>query len=158
MIKYCLKKWDANKHILEKALQEGLKWNSCEYIDLVKLVVKCILNEGEVDFEKWDINDITVVDNGDYQGTLLFLIPKETYQPSEYEYLMTYVNYGSCSGCDTLLNIQGYSNEALTESQVKDFMVLCKDILTNIIKPYNCGWRQEEDFEQIKTEKGGVEE
>lgn len=40
------------------------------------------------------------IDDGDYQGTLLFLIPADLYQPSVYWY--AFVGYGSCSGCDTL--------------------------------------------------------
>ena len=28
-------------------------------------------------------------------------------------------------------------------------MALCKDLVTSIIKPYNCGWRSEEEFEEV---------
>jgi hypothetical protein len=144
MLKYCLKKWDNHKDELEKVLRADGTLNYCEYSYLVKLVVKYILNG---DGKEWDAERITVVDNGDYQGTQLFLIPEDTYQPSEYEYLMTYVGYGSCSGCDTLLSIQDWKEKTLTERQVKDFMALCKDLVTNMIKPYNTGWRNKEEFE-----------
>jgi len=153
MLKYCLNKWDQNKDLLERRLVNGTEWNACDYVDLVKLVVDCILNgersSDEYDNErKWDSDGITVIDNGDYQGTLLFLIPRDRYQPAEYEYLMTYVGYGSCSGCDTLQAIQEWGDKHLTTTQVKDFMTLCKDILTNMIKPYNSGWRFDKDFEK----------
>lgn len=148
MLKYCLNKWNENRGLLEEKLSKDSTLNSCDYKYLVELVVDFILNPGECD--KWDSKHITVVDNGDYQGTQLFLIPRDSYQPSEYEYLMTYVGYGSCSGCDTLLAIQDWSNEKdLTERQVKDFMTLCKDLITGMIKPYNCGWRSEEEFEEV---------
>ena len=149
MLKYCLKKWDNHKEELEKALRRDIKLNNCEYSYLVKLVVQYILNG---DGEDWDSDHITVVDNGHYQGTQLFLIPEDCYQPSEYEYLMTYVGYGSCSGCDTLLAIQNYGEKQLSEGQVKNFMALCKDIVTNIIKPYNGGWRFKEDFEEVSND------
>ena len=148
MLKYCLNKWNKNKGLLEEKLKTDSSLNSCEYSYLVELVVDFILNPGENDV--WDSKNITVVDNGDYQGTPMFLIPRKNYQPSEYEYLMTFVSYGSCSGCDTLIAIQDCASEKdLTESQVKDFMTLCKDLLTNMIKPFNCGWRSEEEFEQV---------
>ena len=92
------------------------------------------------------------MDNGDYQGTLLFLIPCDTYQPSEYEYLLTYVGYGSCSGCDALMSIQsdGDYGEKLTNGQVRDIMCLCLNIIANMIKPYNSGWRNEEQFNTVE--------
>ena len=149
MLKYCLRKWDANKDNLEKQLRTDTSLNSCDYVDLVKLLVTHVLNQGENDGLIWDAENITVVDNGDYQGTQLFLIPLRTYQPSEHEYLMTYVGYGSCSGCDTLQAIQDWGKKTLSENQIKDFMTLCKDLLTNIIKPYNYGWRFKDGFEPL---------
>lgn len=152
MIKYCLKKWDKNKNKLEQFYRTTTGWNDCNYLDIVKAVVTYVLNDSEDDYDNWDADGITEIDNGDYQGTLLFLIPKNTYQPSEYEYLMTYVGYGSCSGCDTLLAIQCYGEEPyLTEYQIKDFMILSKDIITNMKKPYNCGWRREEEFDEVEA-------
>ena len=153
MLKILVRKWDENKDKLQQELATRKGFNSCVYKDLVKLTFEVIYNTGEVwDHNTLDLNRMTEIDNGNYQGTLLYLIPFDTYQPSECEYLMTYVGYGSCSGCDTLLNIQTYGDELLTESQVKNFMALCKDILTNTIKPYNCGWRNDEDFEHIEEE------
>lgn len=148
MLKYCLRKWDENKKYLERQIKIDTSLNSCEYVYLVKLLVTNILNRGDNGDLIWDVDNITVIDNGDYQGTQLFLIPLATYQPTEYEYLCTFVNYGSCPGCDTLQEIQNWSEKLLTEKQVKDFMTLCKDLLTNMIKPYNYGWRFKEEFEQ----------
>lgn len=66
---------------------------------------------------------------------------------------MTYVDYGSCSGCDTLQAIQCGHDRKLTEAQVKNFMALCKDILTNTVRPFNNGWRHEEMFDQVTMEE-----
>lgn len=71
----------------------------------------------------------------------------------EYEYLMTYVGYGSCSGCDTLQAIQECGENIPTPEQLKDFMSLCKDLVTNMIKPYNTGWRATSDFEPVVMEE-----
>ena len=148
MLKYCLECWDKYKADLEDELRRRTDLNICGYLDLVKMVVNNIF----VEDVRWDSNKITVINDGDYQGTLLFLIPVDTYQPDENEYLMTYVGYGSCSGCDTLQAIQiGWPDEKLTEGQVKDFMALCKDIVTNTIRPYNFGWRSSERFEVVEV-------
>lgn len=148
MIKYCLEKWNRNKKELEKALKNDANLNSCNYEYLLKLVVENILNDG-ANNGAWDSTKITIIDDGDYQGTFIFLIPKKTYQPSEYEYLMTYVGYGSCGGCDTLLSIQEWDDKKITEQQLKEFMLLCKDMVCNMIKPFNSGWRNEEEFETV---------
>ena len=152
MLKYCLDKWNKNKGLLEEKLRKDSTLNSCDYSHLVCLVVEFILNprdDYEWDDMEWDDKNITVVDNGDYQGTQLFLIPLKTYQPSEYDYLMTYVGYGSCYVCDALLSIQDWDDEPATETQIKDFMTLCKDLVTNMVKPYNSGWRFKEGFTEV---------
>lgn len=160
MLKYCYHTWDYNKDRLQEAIQMDKNINSCDYAYLVKLVTRYILNGAlpprlsEYE-QRWDYDNITTVDNGDYQGTLLFLIPRDWYQPSEYDYLLTYAGYGSCSGCDSLLSIQEcyrFSDDLPTEEQVKEYMDLCKDLITNMVKPYNNGWRQEELFEQVTVE------
>lgn len=146
MLKYCRDKWDENKDKLETALREAENLNTCDYDTLVKMVVEYILNPSADYSDTYDKDSITIIDNGDYQGTLLFMIPTKTYQPSEYNYLLTYVGYGSCSGCDTLQAIQGWGDKKLTDTQVKDFMILCKDLVCNIVKPYNIGWRTDDKY------------
>lgn len=157
MIKYCLNKWDKNRERLEAAIRADKQLNECDYKHLVKLVVDNILNGAGDEYEThaWDSGSIIEIDNGDYQGTLLYLIPESTYQPSEGEYLMTYVGYGSCSGCDALQSIQcyyDYYDDSLREKQIGLFMTLCRDILSHIIKPYNNGWRHDKDFDQVEEE------
>lgn len=150
MLKYCLKKWDLYKQDLENALKNDYKLNSCDYKYLLEKLIICVLNGGE---REWNEKEIIEIDNGHYQGTLLFIFHRNTYQPSEYDYLMAYVGYGSCSGCDTLQAIQRWNDEPPTEGQLKDYMTLCKDILCNIVKPYNNGWRNEDEFEVVESEE-----
>lgn len=153
MLKYCYKKWDKNKDKLEAALRKT-DISRVEYRDLLVLTVENIFNDSDGYNEYlWDTKKITQIDDGDYQGTLLFLIPADTYQPSEREYLMTCIGYGSCSCCDTLQSIQPYSHEETKDTDIAEFMALCKDFITNMIKPYNTGWRYDEDFEHITMEE-----
>lgn len=150
MLKFCRDAWYENKDKLEAVIMTDTKLNSCDYSYLVELVVEYILNPSiETNWKKFDAKNITVIDNGDCQGTILFMIPRGTYQPSSNDYLLTYSYYGSCSGCDTLLSIQDWKDEVSTENQVKDYMALCKDLVCNIVKPYNYGWQEEEEFAVI---------
>lgn len=150
MLKILVEKWDKNKEVLEDYLRKNFPVEN--YNKLVKATFDCIYNTNED--EELDTNRITKIDDGDYQGTLLYVIPLDTYQPSEYDYLMTYIGYGSCSVCDPLESILSATwwedVNAPTENQIKDLMGLCKDIVQNTIKPYNNGWRQDEKFKQIK--------
>ena len=154
MIKFCKDQWNANRERLEEALRDDTHLNKCDYKYLLSLVVTYILNPGLVNFEQgWSAENITVVDDGNYQGTLMFLIPKDCYQPEESEYLLTFVNYGSCSVCDTLMGIQGFDDSKPTEQQLIDYMVLCKDLVMNMVKPYNDGWREDKRYNTIELEE-----
>ncbi len=144
MTRIMKERWNANKKKLREVLANRVDLNRCEYKLLVELTFENIFNAGCADYDdRLDLEEITEIDNGNYQGTLLFVIPFDTYQPSEYEYIMTYVGYGSCSGCDALQSAQGWDDGKLTEEQLTDFMSICKDIVCNAIKPYNTGWRED---------------
>lgn len=149
MIKYALKKWDENNESLRKKIDES-NINHFTYEDLVDMTFDVIFNTN-VDDNHYalDVNNITMIDNCDYQGTLLFMIPFDTYQPGPHEYFMTYVAYGSCSGCDTLQHIQIIDDDVEHEERVKEIMMLCKDLIANTIVPYNTGWRNIEEFETV---------
>ena len=150
MTRIMKERWDTNKDRLRAVLAERTDLNTCQYEDLVKLTFETIYNTAVTGLDrKLDLEHITVVDNGDYQGTLLFLIPFDTYQPSEHEYIMTYVGYGSCSICDALQGVQSwdnYSKEKPTEEQLDGFMDICRDLICNAIKLYNFGWREDENW------------
>lgn len=167
MLKYCVEKWDKNKTLLMNALQSEEIYNKLgnyTYIDLVKLVVKYILNDGKAEeyynADEWDEYNITEVDNGDYQGTLLYLIPAKICRPCEKEYLVTFVDYGSCSGCDTLLSIQSCipshvyckSEEefsTMKRKTIEDFMTLCLHLVQHMKKPYTQVW-DKHDYSEVE--------
>lgn len=99
-----------------------------DYKDVVKAVVS-VLNNSE-DYVSIDPNRIHEIDDGHYQGMLVYVIGATGYQPSEYWYVK--VDYGSCSGCDTLLEIRRYSDEKPTEKQVQDYMALALHVVQGI--------------------------
>lgn len=146
MIKYALKQWNNNKELLENALREMQSSNKLpiDYEELLKLVIQKVLN---VDSNYTWSDSITVIDNGDYQGSLLFAIHLDAYQPSPGDYLLTFIYYGSCGGCDALMGAYGNANKEL---QIQDYMAICKDLVCNIVVPFNYGWRENPDFEKCK--------
>jgi len=98
------------------------------YIDIMKAVVSVI---GEEDaYGEPDATRIHLIDDGDYQGTLLFVIAAVGYQPSDYWYVK--VGYGSCSGCDTLEGIRDYEDGPPTKEQVDAYMTLALHIVQGL--------------------------
>lgn len=97
------------------------------YQEIVKAVIEVVTTG---DYDSPDPNRIHRIDDGDYQGTLLFVIAANGYQPDTYWYVK--VSYGSCSGCDTLAAINDYSGEPPTPQQVKDYMTLALHIVQGL--------------------------
>lgn len=125
MIEKFIETYMKNKHQIEHKLKTA---HVEEYKDLVKMVIETIHDED--DYESPDPERIHEINDGDYQGTLLYLIAASGYQPDRYWYVK--IAYGSCSGCDTLQNIQGYSDEPPTEQQIKDYMTLALHIVQGL--------------------------
>lgn len=92
-----------------------------DYEDILKIVLG-FFDEDERSDECPDKERIHTIDDGNYQGTLLFVIAQKGYQPSTYWY--TTVDYGSCSGCDTLQAIQGYNDDPLDDEQIESYWTL----------------------------------
>lgn len=151
MMKIAIDKWNKNKDVLKLALS-NLDHFPCCYAELVEMAFKYIWNTDALSWCELDIEAITEIDNGDYQGTYIYIIPFDTYQPSEWEYLMTFAGYGSCSGCDTLQRIEslGDYDAPPNDVQVKELLQLCKDIICNTIRPYNKGWYHESAFDDVE--------
>lgn len=153
MLKILKEKWNKNENLLKERIDKMTpeEFSNLQYKNIVELTFETIFNNSDYKYENLNIKRITEIDDGDYQGTLVYLIPFDTYQPSEGEYLMTNVGYGSCSGCDTLLDIQGYDyDKPITENQKSGLLQLCRDIIVNTIKPYNYGWRNNVDFDIVE--------
>ena len=88
------------------------------YEDLFRIVIKHISDEDE--YGTPDVDRITVIDHGDYQGFLVMTVGASGYQPSTYWVTDTY--YGSCSGCDELCSINDngdWDSDGKTEEQAE---------------------------------------
>ena len=136
MIKKFADKWFKHKDKLEDYFRKTSQEEYDEYEKIVKALFDNVINqENEFDSEKFNTDEITVIDNGSWQGTQIFLLHRDIYQPSTEDYIYTDTYYGSCSGCDTLQAIRsdGESWGALpTESQIKDYMALALNLLEKI--------------------------
>jgi hypothetical protein len=42
------------------------------------------------------------------------------------------INYGSCTACDTLLSISGYSNEPPNNKQISEYMTLALHVVQGL--------------------------
>ena len=128
MDKFIVNQWEENKHLLESHFKSTPQSEYSSYKSIVELVFT-LCTPRYNDYDTVDIDKMTVIDDGHYQGTEIFIIPSTTYQPGVNEYIVTHTHYGSCSGCDTLQGISGYSDELPSESQVKDYMTLALHIV-----------------------------
>jgi hypothetical protein len=119
--------WEENKSDLREKYTEV---HPGSYTEIVSDVVQLISEE--VDRGGPDPEHIHVIDDGHYQGTQVYVIAEDTYQPSNYFYVR--VAYGSCSGCDTLLNIRGgfRDNEEPSNDQTDQYMRLALHIFQSL--------------------------
>ena len=145
MIKTFVNAWDANKEDLRAYIASHGQSEYDEYGKIVRMIFDKVINPymQNIEYLKFDVDKIHEIDDGDYQGTLIYLIPCKIYQPSQWQYVTTYVDYGSCSGCDTLLGINHYESEKPTEEQVKEYMSLCLHIIQHC--KYLCDKEYEEE-------------
>ena len=124
MIQEFVDRFMANKPAIQAVFQQAHPEN---YLAVVTTVIQHIT---ENDWEGPDATRIHQIDDGDCQGTLVFVIPEKRYQPSVYYYVK--VDYGSCSGCDTLERIRNYNDELPTEQQVADYMTLALHVIQKL--------------------------
>lgn len=79
-----------------------------------------------------DPERVTVIDHGDYQGTRVWVVATQGYQP--YTYYVAKVGYGSCSGCDTYEAIRSYSSDKPTEEQARDYATLALHMVQSMVE------------------------
>ena len=102
-----------------------IKNDEFSYKSLLENTVKILFGENDDCSGMPDFERITKIDNGDYQGTLVFVIGGKGYQPGVEDHWYTSVYYGSCSGCDTLQSISEYSNDLPNDDQIQQYWTLC---------------------------------
>ena len=133
MVKEFVQQWEENKESLREYFKNTKQEKYSTYEKIVeKLFEICIPNTGRSYGDKWELGSITVVDDGDYQGTQLYIIPTNKYQPSMEDYIIVDNYYGSCSGCDALQGISNYDYDLPSDSQVEEYMTLCLHLVQRI--------------------------
>lgn len=127
MIKEFVERFEAAKPAI---LEEFRQRHPEQYKDVVATVIRHISGEGG--YGNPSPERIHEIDDGDYQGTLIYVIGATGCQPDEYWYVK--VGYGSCSGCDTLQAIGNYGSERPTEDQAKQYLTLALHIVQGLKK------------------------
>ena len=156
MIKQVALLWEKNKDNLREVIKNGivsaiqneeyLGGSVDDYKKLIGAIIKYVLNNDDPDPE-FNTKNITEIDNGHYQGTLLFMFYVDTYQPSAYDYIITTVDYGTCSGCDAL---QGAFRCPTVDAIVDSLMSICLHLCQHMKKPYLGGWYLEDWDEECE--------
>lgn len=125
MIDKFVEVWENNKSDLREKYTEDLPGS---YRSVVEDVIQ-LISDGDVGRRGPDPNRITEVDEGHYQGTKVFVIGEEGYQPSTYFYVRC--SYGSCSHCDALLAIKRKEDR---EEQVDGVMRMALHVVQSLHK------------------------
>lgn len=126
MIPKFVSRFEENKKLLKKSFRES---KPSQYLTMVTEVIKVITSQEEYNDYNPDPDRVHQIDDGDYQGTLVFVIGAKGYQPNKYWYVSVY--YGSCGGCDTLAAINDYPSIKEKE-QIKDYMTLALHIVQGL--------------------------
>jgi len=124
MIEAFTKAWFANLHTMREKFAAK---HPEDYKEVVRAVVE-MLSDAITGHDKPDPKRIHEIDDGNYHGTLVYVIGATGYQPYSYWYVK--VSYGSCSGCDTIEAIRCDSvGEKPTETQIGEYMTLALHIV-----------------------------
>ena len=126
MIKEFVDKWYKYKNELEEYFRNTPQKEYDEYNKIVELLFEKIINKENGDF---DTKNYLVIDDGNYQGTQIFIFHRNVYQPDVEDYVYTNTYYGSCSGCDTLQGINHYEDGCPDEEQINGYMQLALNLL-----------------------------
>lgn len=123
MIELFVKQWVRHSDVVRAKFEAA---HPADYAEIIKHVVEA-LNIGQDEYDVPSPLRIHQVDDGDYQGTLVFVIASGGYQPRNYWYVR--IQYGSCSACDTLEAIRSYSDDRPTKDEVNQYMTLATHVI-----------------------------
>ncbi len=121
MLKYCVDQWEKNKENLLEAFENYDIYSNYEVF--ARLVIENI-------FPEWDNYDVIIMKQGDYTGDVIFFISANT-EGSKNDIFLSYLHYGSCSVCDTLMRA------AESEERVEDQMRIALHFIQNMKHPFS---------------------
>lgn len=142
MLKQVIEKWDKNKLKLKEYFATHPETDYDEYEKIVRLIADIILECKEA--------EIVEVETGGWQGDVAFVLHSETEISDCSHILFTYTDYGSCSGCDTLMGILAYNYDSdfPTKEQVIGLMTLSMHLVQRMTDTdYSVGVDDYEDDE-----------
>lgn len=125
MDKEIIERWEKGKENLREWFKMTPQSEYDSYSKVVSALIKNCLNYGDLSDDEELSEDFDVSDHGNWQGTQIFLLHKDVYQPDTSNYYIFDNYYGSCSVCDTLLSISQYEGGIPTKEQVDEYMTLC---------------------------------
>ena len=156
MIKEFIDAWEKNKWKLKDYFLNTNQEEYDSYEAIIEKIFEIVINpyiDNELFGTPFVVGDIQTIDDGDYQGTQIFILHKDTYQPSIEDYVYVGNYYGSCSGCDTLLSISGYDDGLPTLLQVRDYMTLALHLIQKFKFFVETGYNELTDFEDLLTDE-----
>ena len=124
MIPEFSKKWFERKEDLRKVFLES---HPESYEDILKTLISVVINPEQKDDLPYN-SAIRTIYFGDYDGTLVFVIPNYDAYPSSF--WTTFVSYGSCSACDTLQAISSHADYDDDGELMKPSPEMAEDYLT----------------------------
>lgn len=124
MIQEFNEKWFERKGDLKKVFLES---HPESYEDILKTLISVVINPDQEDHLPCN-SAIKTTDFGDYEGTLVFVIPNYDVYPSDF--WTTFVSYGSCSVCDTLQAINSHADYDDDGELMKPTPKMAEDYLT----------------------------
>lgn len=137
MDKTILKAWDENQAKVREWIA-NTKQGTFSYKALLENTLRILFQDEE---GGPDYNCITQIDNGWGRGTLIFVIGAQIEWPKVVDHWYTFVDYGSCSVCDTLKHIRygDYSDDndvaklitdiLPSEDQTRQYWTLCLHLI-----------------------------
>lgn len=131
MITQFVSRFMTHKDELRAKFRHKRPWS---YLDIVRGVVEVITTAEYGEYAP-DPERIHSIDDGNHQGTLVFIIAEKGYQPFTYYYLR--VAYGSCSGCDTLQaarNLGDWNDVTPSSEELEACMMLALHVVQGIKK------------------------
>jgi|SRR5699024_4237668 len=143
MIPELIKQWDENKYKLEDYFRNTPQSKYKDYENIVRKIFELCITKAACDGDEvFNLEKMTVINDGSYSGCEIYIIPIDGFSPNLSEYVVTNTYYGSCSGCDTLLGISKYDSGIPNEKQVKKYMTVALHLVQKL------KWLFEEEEEE----------
>ena len=128
MLKYCVNQWEKNKNILRTVFEKVDIYS--DYEEFARIIIENI-------FPEWENYEVAITKQGDYTGDVIFFISADT-EGTKNDIFLSYLRYGSCSVCDTLMRA------AESEERVEDFMRVALHFIQNMIHPFKNYYYEDE--------------